>query len=201
MERKEDRRAVRSKDAMLEAGLSLMEEVGFERVTVQLVVERANVNRSTFYAHYLDKYDLADRLVESRLEELVAAIRPALLHEGNLAYSEEEPHPALTRLFEFVAKEARFFRLMFGEKGAPGFKTKLQRVVREQLYGALLSAYYDPARAKVSPDVMVDYVLSAHMGVITAWLFDGMRLPPREIARQLNAICYVGPFRAGGVIP
>jgi AcrR family transcriptional regulator len=201
VEKKEDRRAVRSKDAMLEACLSLMEEIGFERVTVQLVVERANVNRSTFYAHYLDKYDLADRLVEGTLERLVAAIRPALLHEGSLTYSEEEPHPALTRLFEFVADEARFFRLMFGEKGAPGFKAKLQRVVREQLYGAMLSAYYEPARAKVSPDVMVDYVLSAHMGVITAWLFDGMRLPPGDIARQLNVICYVGPFRAGGVLP
>jgi len=200
VEKREDRRAVRSKDAILEACLSLMEEIGFERVTVQLVVERANVNRSTFYAHYLDKYDLADRLVEGRLERLVAAIRPALLHEANLTYSEEEPHPALALLFEFVAREARFFRLMFGEKGAPGFKGKLQRVVREQLYRPLLSAYYDAARAKVSPDVMVDYVLSAHMGVIVSWLFDGMRLPPAEIARQLNVICYVGPFRAGGVI-
>jgi len=200
MEKKTDRRTVRSRDAIQEACLQLMEESGFERLTVQLIADRADVNRTTLYAHYSDKYDLVDRMIDAKLEALVATIKPAFLNADYLAYREEEPHPALVLLFEFVSAHERFFRLMFGEKGVPGFKERMMRVVGEQLYGEMLSLYVNEAKAQVSPDVLVGYLLSAHMGVITAWLSGGMRLPPREIARQLNVICYHGPFRAGGVI-
>src|SRR6185436_18505841 len=53
-----DRRVARSRRALKEALTDLILEQGYESVTVQDVIDRADVGRSTFYAHFLDKDDL-----------------------------------------------------------------------------------------------------------------------------------------------
>ena len=53
-----DRRVTRTKRALKEALTDLILEKGYEAVTVQHVIDRADVGRSTFYAHFLDKDDL-----------------------------------------------------------------------------------------------------------------------------------------------
>jgi AcrR family transcriptional regulator len=53
-----DRRVARSRRALKEALTDLILERGYEAVTVQDVIDRADVGRSTFYAHFLDKDDL-----------------------------------------------------------------------------------------------------------------------------------------------
>ena len=56
--RKTDRRVVRTRDALGDALVALMHETPFRAITVQQVLDRAHVSRSTFYAHYRDKEDL-----------------------------------------------------------------------------------------------------------------------------------------------
>ena len=61
--KKIDPRAARTRILIQEAFLSLASEKSFETITVKDIVERANVNRSTFYAHFDDKYTLLDQLL------------------------------------------------------------------------------------------------------------------------------------------
>ncbi|HMD15044.1 MAG TPA: TetR/AcrR family transcriptional regulator [Terriglobales bacterium] len=56
--RRFDRRVRRTRDVLGEALIGLMHEKPFEAITVQQVIDRANVGRSTFYTHYRDKDDL-----------------------------------------------------------------------------------------------------------------------------------------------
>lgn len=62
-----------------QAFLSLIAEKSFRYITVRNIIERAMVNRSTFYAHFLDKYDLRDRLVERACLDLERSIPIAFL--------------------------------------------------------------------------------------------------------------------------
>jgi AcrR family transcriptional regulator len=55
---KADRRVVRTRDTLGDALVELMQEKSFEDITVQDVLDRAGVGRSTFYTHYRDKEDL-----------------------------------------------------------------------------------------------------------------------------------------------
>src|SRR5512145_1813977 len=55
---KVDRRVRRTKDMLRGALLALIKEKGYERITVQEIIDRADVGRSTFYAHFRDKEDL-----------------------------------------------------------------------------------------------------------------------------------------------
>ena len=58
VERRPDRRVGKTRKALKEALTDLILEKGYESVTVQDVIDRADVGRSTFYAHFVDKDDL-----------------------------------------------------------------------------------------------------------------------------------------------
>lgn len=53
------------------AMLDIMKDTDFEKITVKKICEKAKVNRSTFYAHFIDIYDMLDKMeVELRSEML-----------------------------------------------------------------------------------------------------------------------------------
>ena len=64
----EDLRIQRTRKLLQEAFIALTVEKGFAAITVRDITQRARVNRSTFYRHYLDKYDL----LEQYMNELYA---------------------------------------------------------------------------------------------------------------------------------
>ncbi|MGL3600309.1 TetR/AcrR family transcriptional regulator, partial [Veillonella sp. ZSJB6] len=57
----EDLRITRTKQLIKSAFLELIDEHGFEAVTVKAITERAGINRGTFYSHYVDKFDLMEK--------------------------------------------------------------------------------------------------------------------------------------------
>jgi AcrR family transcriptional regulator len=69
-----DRRVRRSRDALGDALVVLMQEKPFDSITVQDVLDRAGVGRSTFYAHYKDKNDLWLSDVEEFLEMMAGSL-------------------------------------------------------------------------------------------------------------------------------
>lgn len=68
---KEDLRVIKTKTAIQEAFLTCLDEFGFLGMSVTNITEKALVNRSTFYKHYQDKYDLRDRYVDEVIDYFV----------------------------------------------------------------------------------------------------------------------------------
>lgn len=72
MNRKNNRQFQGSAARMEQAMLELMNKTAFEKITVRLICERAGVNRSTFYAHYADIYDMIEQMEENLQKELMS---------------------------------------------------------------------------------------------------------------------------------
>ena len=67
--RKVDRRIQRTRQLLDNALIELILEKEYDKITVQNIIDQANVGRSTFYAHYLDKDDLLEKSMERTMEE------------------------------------------------------------------------------------------------------------------------------------
>jgi AcrR family transcriptional regulator len=72
-----DPRIVRTHKMIENAFLELLWEVGFEATTVRDIAQRAGVNRATFYAHFEDKYDLFNYVLERGLANVIQTHLPA----------------------------------------------------------------------------------------------------------------------------
>src|SRR6185295_12848109 len=74
LEKKTDARVRRTRDALGGALVELMHEKPFDTITVQDVLDRAHVGRSTFYSHFSDKDDLLMSDADEFFEGLAMAL-------------------------------------------------------------------------------------------------------------------------------
>lgn len=170
---KVDRRVRRTKDLLRRALLALITEKGYERVTVQDIIDRADVGRSTFYAHFRDKEDL---LVYG-LEELRGPFT------SERAPAQNGDPSATLAVFEHFARYNAVWKAMAGKRGAEAFLRHLHgflsELIREQL-----RARAPQGPTQVPLDALVEFAVSTLLGLGMRWWQMGEREnSPRDVDR------------------
>jgi len=168
-EQNQDLRVLRTRKALQTAMIELTIEKGFSALTVRDIAKRAMVNRTTFYRHYLDKYDLLDQYMEGIYQMLESSEEPELMVE-KLAAEDNEPLERLVEMFQQVQERAEFFRMMLGPKGDSRFTQKIREYVEKRLRRLLPQEL--PANIPNAPplDMVLKYVSSASVGTLHWWL-------------------------------
>lgn len=185
----EDRRVQRTRQLLVDALVDLILEKGYETVTVQEIIDRANVGRSTFYAHFIDK----QQLLMSAFEQL----RELLAQQQDAAQTATETEsPRLLRfsqvLFEHAQGHYRIYKATLGKQSGA--------IVRAQMQGVLFDLVreeFEPLASRHSPspvslDVMVHYTVSAFMGLLTWWLDQKMPCSAAEMDRFFRRLALPG---------
>jgi AcrR family transcriptional regulator len=72
-----DRRVIRTREIILQAARKAMREKRFAEITVQDIADEANVNRGTFYAHFADKYEVAEVIIRKEFTQHLESKLPA----------------------------------------------------------------------------------------------------------------------------
>lgn len=93
---------IRIESAMLE----IMKKTDFEKITVKKICAKAQVNRSTFYAHFIDIYDLLDKMESFLARELLERYS-AEPHEKHMPFSENSFIPFLRH----IKKHSYFYKI------------------------------------------------------------------------------------------
>ena len=164
---KEDRRVQRTRQLLKDALVALIEEKGYEAVTVQDILDHANLGRSTFYAHYTDK----DALLFSTFERLQGAFdaHVRLVTGGQVHWSDERQDLSLT-LFQYVEGQRRLFKtLLSGQSG---------NMLTKHVYAYLskqMSNYFNlvaPSTQLKTPrtEAAIHFLISAFISLLTWWL-------------------------------
>jgi AcrR family transcriptional regulator len=174
---KVDRRVLKSQEAIKKAVIELMSEKSFDDITIQDISDRANVNRGTIYLHYVDKFDLLDKLIEEHINELREICESAC---------EMEWRPATLIFFEYFERNYLFFSTMLASKGSPSFRTRFLEFLIEEFKDEV-----DTTNGKnygLSEDVIVQFIGTAYVGVVEWWLSNGMPYPPHILAEQVGVL-------------
>ncbi|GGG67334.1 TetR/AcrR family transcriptional regulator [Paenibacillus radicis (ex Gao et al. 2016)] len=181
-----DPRVKRTHYLIRDALLSLMEEKGFDHVTVRDITKYAEINRATFYLHYEDKYDLLRKMVDGMLDEFAAAFQlPPEFEVNDFVKDANTPPDSFIRQFQHIAEHAAFYRVMLGPNGLPGFALRMESIIRESLYRRSIIAQPNDQHVTMPREIIVRYVTSAHLGIIMYWLENDMKYSPKYMAMQL----------------
>lgn len=170
-----DRRIERTKAALREALVMLMTEKGYEAVTVQDIIDRANVGRATFYAHYDGKEALHDAALD-RLVDMLREQAAALRADGR-----ESTLACCTAMFEHAHSHRALYRGLISRRGGAtvmhGIRKRMALLVREELEATKRRR----SRDAIPLDLMVDHVVSGFTAVLTWWMDHKTGYGPREI--------------------
>jgi AcrR family transcriptional regulator len=188
----QDRRIRRTRRVLNDALISLVLEKGYERITVQDILDRADVGRSTFYAHYRDKEALLLANFDDMREELrrdLDAIAPGA--------PPPDPTSPIGAIFDHAHRNRRVYQALCGKQGG--------NVVYRHLHGLIV----DLLRARLRPhlaatgsnlpvDIVAEFYTSAALGLLTWWIDQNFRYDPirlTAIYRQLATLGLPGSGR------
>ena len=160
---KTDRRSLRTRRSLSTALVELMLHKRYDAITVQDIIDRANVGRSTFYAHYLDKDDL---LISDFIHVLDA------LSEHMRQHKPEElgKPPSLTLFFEHVQAHRQLYKALVRGGGIELLYKKGHERLRhniEQHLGELVPVGQTPA---VPLPLIADYLAGSILHLLKWWL-------------------------------
>ena len=156
-----DRRVRRTRKLLHDAFLALVLEKGYEKTTIQDILDRADVGRSTFYVHFRDK--------EALLTASFDGMRDQLEHQlADIdATSPVDVTLPAALLYEHAYRNQRVYRALCGRQGG----ALVQRYLR-RLIGDLLRKHLRPhvSRADVPTEVAAEFYTSAALGLLVWWI-------------------------------
>ncbi|BCJ36987.1 TetR family transcriptional regulator [Actinocatenispora thailandica] len=161
-----DLRVRRTRKLLREALVALIEERGFDRVTVGAITERAMVSRAAFYRNYRDKY----QLVEQIFDEAMAEVR------GQVADGDPDSRRARwVAFFGHVDEYHRLYAALLGARGSAWFASRMRSALAE------LTAPHFPPDAPV-PGLLPAALSAVFVESIVWWLANDRPVPAAEIA-------------------
>ncbi len=151
-----------------------------QAITVREICERTGINRSTFYNHYSDVYDLLEQLENDMLKELGEHLQ-TISPDDDLM-----PIALFTGIFGFLTQNSDICVIMLGENGDKRFVHKMLDMGMKNCVEAYSRNF--PAASEEQIMDFYAFVSNGCIGLMTRWIYDGMKKSPAELAATAKAI-------------
>ena len=190
-----DPRIARSRAALREAFIALVEERGIDGFSVGDLCTSAGLNRGTFYNHFRDKESLLASFEDEVIEGLggvLAKFQNVKLREIAACSLAHRPLPMLVELYDYLREEGPFLHAMLGPGGDARFGMRLREAVCDRFVRSLLHERYQN-----DPSAFTRYYISfysgAYLGVISEWIDSGMTETSEEMALISMRLLFIKP--------
>lgn len=158
-----DPRVSRTRASLQGALLTLARERALDDISVADIVERAGVNRSTFYQHYADKEILLAEALESEVADVSASLLARPPRDGYTIPRE------LTLYLAHIAENAAVYRRVLGDHGSPLVTARLRGQI-EQIVRDTVPVAKPDAFPGLPLDIVAGGIAGSALGVLIAWL-------------------------------
>ena len=183
-EKKEDRRVRITKQAIKESLIELMQKCPISKISVKMLCETADINRSTFYAHYADQYDLLRKIQE----EIILSIKEYVF-DKRFTERSEITIPVLIQILEYAKANTALFKVLLSENGDFSFQDELMFLAQEKTIEEIREDQrLDDRTAKY----LEIFAISGFMSIIRKWLEDGAFDEPEKLAELITNLLFQG---------
>lgn len=177
-----DIRIMRSKKAISETFITLLNERDFKTISITEIVNKAGVNRGTFYKHYAYKEDILKEIQDHFLEQLTIMLEDN--YQG-ICYSKLKTEPLSDALFIFISEHRNFFHLAIHSVGFLNFQLHFSAVLKQFLIGN----FFPTARYSLkSQKLLGAYIANGIYGYLVEWDETNYASSTTETAQQLTDI-------------
>jgi len=159
--------------------VELIREKDYGNITVSDIIERANVGRSTFYAHYRDKDDLflgeLDRVIE--------------LLDQRIPGQDEIPFFPSLGLFRHVGEEVGLYKALLWTPGIDLLIKHLQRSLSKRIEEGLIESEKE---YEVPSPILARFIAGSFLTILQWWLENKMTYSPEEIDAIFKDLALAG---------
>lgn len=170
-----DRRVKYTKMVLKDSFIKLLGEKSVNKITIKEICDMADINRTTFYAHYTDQYDLLRKLQDELMSEIISYLMQRT--ESGMSIVSTQ---TLERVFEYIKENSDICTIFLSESVDMNFENQVIKLFHEWFI-----FYWKQSAVKVELDMEYVYAFSAYgcIGIIKKWLSEGMTTPIEEMAQ------------------
>lgn len=163
MNTRNNRRALKSQETIEKAYIQLLDMHDTMKITVKSICELAKVNRSTFYAHYTDVFDL-EKKIEEKWSIQLKEIFEAASHDKTKIYD------AFCGMFHFIREHKVFYKVFLKYNNLTVLKT-------------ILTATDTEASDRDHNNYHISFFTAGVSEMIRIWLNNNCQEKPEEMAQ------------------
>ena len=174
--KKEDGRVRYTKMRIRSAFYELLQKTEYEKITVTSICDLAEINRATFYKHYLDVPDLVNKLQDDAVNELGSRLSQAKGDSLECSVAE-----ALKYIRGNITESSPIRELIFPR--STGFISKISGLVYELFSDFMLP--HEKEMTGITKDILFSYISAGSAGIIEYWCRSGYKESEEDIARSI----------------
>lgn len=181
-----DRRQRKSRAAIFGAFSDLLAQKNYNKITVQEIIDTADIGRTTFYAHFETKDDLLKELCAELFDHIIQSAADSS-HTHGLYSDNGAPKSVFCHLFQHLAENGNnILGLLSCESNEiflRYFKNSLNKLVQAQLSDR---EYY--GQMQLPEGFLVNHISSSFVETILWWVKNGMNQTPEELDQYFQMI-------------
>lgn len=180
-ERREYRSSIRSRRMIREAFLELLDEKEFSKITVTDIVKRADLNRSTFYAHYADVYSVVEEIQDEIIDRNLELIKQ--MKYRNII---KDPIPYLNSICDTLEENVRLYTKMGHGADVHMHLDKYRMMMAEDL----MNYEVIPEEIRKAPffAIRINFFIGGIMNTYQQWTNGNLNYTLTEISQEIASL-------------
>lgn len=173
-----DLRVLKTRSLIRGAFVKMINKKGFKNTTVNDISNSAMINRSTFYLHYTDKYDLLTKTVNEAINNILQSIEPEKhIVDGKPDYNMFLNN--LSHILKIVEKDTELYSIILNDKESLGISRMFECALKKKLDECF------PIQLSISRDLCLELIPAIYLTAIRWWLNNGMKYSSTFLANEL----------------
>lgn len=187
-DKKEDRRVQRTRTMLHEALLDLIVEKGYEAITVQDLIDRANIGRSTFYFHFVDKEELLVDTINRTREFLKEQMSKRTIAEetGRTSFGFS------LAILQHVQSHKQIYRATVGKQSGALVLHHMQRMITDLAREEIEMQLSSSDSSLIPQDLAVEFVVNTLMTLMIWWMDRNAHYSAYEMDRMFHQLILNG---------
>ena len=198
MMKKQDLRVIRTKKMIITAFLSLVQEKGYEAVTIQNIADEAMINRATFYAHFKDKPDLYDYIMDFAVSKMSLILNADKLNNSQFIQI-KTIELTLKKVFMMIKENQESFIILTEGSSSEIFRQKISDVLTSQYDETFSKLKITENDIEVPISFIVEYMTSIFIGTVHWWVTTDSDFSPEHMARLVIKLVGNGHLTVLGI--
>lgn len=176
-DKKLDRRVKYTKMVIKDSFVKFMKEKPISKISVKEICDDADINRATFYAHYMDQYDLLQKIENEIIDDINQYLKGYDFKDSRLI-----PVEMIEKILIYIEDNAELFDLLLNANGDMKFQQEVIKIMGRQHFISMLE---NDSLNKDDAEYIFHFLACGSVGVAQMWLKDGLKKPAREIAQLI----------------
>ncbi len=181
-----DRRQQKTRSAIFSAFGQLLSEKGYNKITVQDIIDAANIGRSTFYMHFETKADLLREMNKELFDHIIGSAMDSS-HKHGLYSNSTAPNSVFCHLLQHLQEnDHHILALLSGESS-----DLFQRYFKDSLKELIKKKYFDQLQdntSEVPIDFLINHISTSFVEMVLWWLKGNMKQSPEQLDKYFRAV-------------